>query len=219
MDPEELKKKMLDVKPPVETPKIVSVSSPDDDATTEENDEQATDNSVSIEERSMLVDDTKQKPVKVIPSDIEVSVDKEGNLNSVDNKTPNQKQDKPKGEKPDEAKEPKKQLKTGEKRIEPDIKFDEEQKEANKVKDAEKIESTATVEYSADPLPDHSQKNSKKTREAMQQPTVYDTKEYYLPIKELHHGHGSKKQAIVFGIIFAAIIVAAAVFYLATVKQ
>ncbi len=203
MDPEELKKKTLDVGPIID--KSINNTSTEDS--------QSSVKSVSIQKRSVLTTDDKTGLDDTSSSDIEVAVDKEGTLLTADNKVYN-----PKSDEPEDKKDKKLQI-GGEKRIEPGIKFDKEQKEAKKFDEPEKLEPTVTVEYSADPLPDHSQKNTKDTKDVMQQPTVYDTKEYYLPIKESHHGHGSKKQAIIFGIIFAVALIALLVFYFATANQ
>jgi hypothetical protein len=204
MDPEELKKKMINIKPSIKTNTEGSISS---DVPVDAS-QASTTKSISIKERSMISSDESNSDNPEIndDNDIEVTVDNEGTLTSSASKDDTSKL---------KTSKEKKQTIVSEKRIEPDIKFDEEQKNAEKSDDLDKVESVATVEYSADPLLDNSQKSTNDTKDTMQQPAVYDTKEYYLPIKESHHGHGSKKQAIIFGIIFAVLLVVMIVFYLA----
>jgi hypothetical protein len=68
--------------------------------------------------------------------------------------------------------------------------------------------------YSAiDALPDPGETAAIEAKEGMQNPKIYDTKEYYVPIGQAHHKHGSFKLALLFGII-CAVIVVGIVFYI-----
>jgi hypothetical protein len=73
---------------------------------------------------------------------------------------------------------------------------------------------SATVERFAvvDSLPDPGEKVTEVVQENMQNPKIYDTKEYYIPIGHAHHKHGSLKMAFIFGIICALAVVGAAVY-------
>ncbi len=94
---------------------------------------------------------------------------------------------------------------SGEKRIEP-LQNDEPQEKTN--------EDTNKIEPEEHPTPDSSQLMTAKAEEEMQNPKLFDTKEYHLPITQSVHGHGSKAVAIVFGIIFAILALAAALYVL-----
>lgn len=61
----------------------------------------------------------------------------------------------------------------------------------------------------SDALPD---KSVSEAKDAMQDPKIYDTNAYHVPIKETHHGHGSAKAAFAFGALFAAAVVACALY-------
>ncbi len=60
-------------------------------------------------------------------------------------------------------------------------------------------------------LPDDSQRATATAKDAMQSPTMYDTKAYYVPIGNSQHRHGHVLGAIVAGLLTAA-AVAGAVF-------
>lgn len=69
-------------------------------------------------------------------------------------------------------------------------------------------ETPVTDTFSAkDSLPDDSQKAADAIKTEMQEPKIYDTTAYHVPIKETMHGHGVTS-AFVFGAIFAVITVA-----------
>lgn len=73
-----------------------------------------------------------------------------------------------------------------------------------------------TEPYAAsDALPDDSQKLAGDTKASMQDPKIYDTTVYHVPIKETVHGHGSAKAAFAFGALCAVVAVAAAVYFMA----
>lgn len=202
MDADELKKKVLNIQENTDIEPEVTDKKPN--------------NIVNIQNRKTIKSNNKSADSATdIPSDIETnSVEEKHNDKQTDNdKITNSKTSHHNITKP-------KQHLGGEKRIEPDIKFDEDQKQSISKESTEEAESSATVEYSADPLPEQVQKKPKNEEsvEVIQQPTIYDTKEFYLPIKESYHGHGSKKIAIIFGVIFAIIIVAIAIYYFASIK-
>lgn len=60
-------------------------------------------------------------------------------------------------------------------------------------------------------VPDTSQRAATTAKDAMQSPTMYDTKAYYVPIGNSHHKHGHVLGAVLAGII-TAVVVAGAVF-------
>jgi hypothetical protein len=64
---------------------------------------------------------------------------------------------------------------------------------------------------SADITEDPGKKVAEAAKAEMQEPKIYDTKEYYVPIGKMHHKHGSKKGAFVFGVICAVVVVATTV--------
>ncbi len=66
-----------------------------------------------------------------------------------------------------------------------------------------------------DALPDSSTLAANEAKDGMQDPKLYDTKAYHVPIKETHHGHGSAKAAFAFGIVCAVGAVAGAVYFMA----
>ena len=69
---------------------------------------------------------------------------------------------------------------------------------------------------------DSVENNNKKTAvpaEDIQDPKIYDTKEYYVPIGKIHHKHGGLRGAFVFGIICALLVVAATLYVLYRLGQ
>lgn len=95
---------------------------------------------------------------------------------------------------------------TGEKRIEPLTKPEEQSEKpaANNI----------AAEPEEHPTPDSSQIMTARAEEQMQNPRIFDTKEYHLPITQSVHGHGSKVGALLFGVIFAFAVIAAAIYFL-----
>lgn len=70
-----------------------------------------------------------------------------------------------------------------------------------------------TPSYSSvDSLPDKSEAAANSLKDDMQEPKIYDTSVYHVPIKETVHGHGGVKSALVFGLIFAIVVVGGLVF-------
>jgi hypothetical protein len=65
-----------------------------------------------------------------------------------------------------------------------------------------------------DGLPDPGEKATKEAKENMQSPTIYDTKEYHVPIGKSHHAHGGVKGAFIFGIVCALAVVASIVAFM-----
>jgi len=65
----------------------------------------------------------------------------------------------------------------------------------------------------SDALPDPGQTASDEAKEEMQDPKIFDTKEYYVPIGVTHHSHGGLKMAFAFGILCAVVVVGAILFY------
>jgi hypothetical protein len=66
----------------------------------------------------------------------------------------------------------------------------------------------------SDSLPDASEKAAASTKEVMQEPKIFDTKEYYVPIGDAHHAHGHGRTSLLVGLLVAAIVVGVAVFYM-----
>jgi hypothetical protein len=95
---------------------------------------------------------------------------------------------------------------TGEKRIEPLTKQDESS--------SQPTEPEKPHEQEEHPTPDSSQIMTAHAEENMQNPKLFDTKEYHLPITQSVHGHGSKLGAILFGLIFAVLAALAAIYFL-----
>ena len=95
---------------------------------------------------------------------------------------------------------------TGEKRIEPLTKQDEPS--------SQPAEPEKPHEQEEHPTPDSSQIMTAHAEEQMQNPRIFDTKEYHLPITQSVHGHGSKVGALLFGVIFAFAVIAAAIYFL-----
>jgi hypothetical protein len=58
-------------------------------------------------------------------------------------------------------------------------------------------------------LPDDSQRAASTAKDAMQSPTMYDTKAYYVPIGNSQHRHGHLGGAIIAGLITAALAIGA----------
>jgi len=88
--------------------------------------------------------------------------------------------------------------------------------EANATDASTTIDSKETLvkeQYEAtDALPDPSQTAAKNIQASMQEPKIYDTTAYHIPIKDAGHGHGGVKMAFLFGAIFAVIVVAGVVY-------
>lgn len=63
-----------------------------------------------------------------------------------------------------------------------------------------------------DALPDPGEKAAIEAQDNMQEPKIYDTKEYYVPIGKAHHKHGNTKMAFFFGVLLAILVIAAAVY-------
>jgi len=66
----------------------------------------------------------------------------------------------------------------------------------------------------SDALPDSSERAANEIKDGMQDPKLYDTTAYHVPIKETHHSHGGVKAALVFGALFALIVVGGAVYFM-----
>lgn len=66
----------------------------------------------------------------------------------------------------------------------------------------------------SDSLPDASEKAAAASKDAMQEPKIFDTKEYYVPIGDAHHVHNHGKSSLVVGVFIALLVVGAAVFYM-----
>lgn len=60
---------------------------------------------------------------------------------------------------------------------------------------------------------DDSQRATAAAKEAMQEPKIYDTKAYYVPIGNSHHKHGHVAGAIVAGILTAAAVALAVLYF------
>jgi hypothetical protein len=58
-------------------------------------------------------------------------------------------------------------------------------------------------------LPDDSQRATATAKDAMQSPTMYDTKAYYVPIGNSQHRHGHVIGALIAGLLTAAVVVGA----------
>jgi hypothetical protein len=84
------------------------------------------------------------------------------------------------------------------------------------VKKAEPDEPASSTERFAttDALPEASQPATDEAKDEMQDPKIYDTKEYYVPIGNSYHSHGGLKMAFAFGILCAVIVVGAIVYYM-----
>ncbi len=80
----------------------------------------------------------------------------------------------------------------------------------------ESVDKDVPVSQEQFALANISEDSSKKAADAakteVQEPKIYDTKEYYVPIGKTHHKHGGAKGAFIFGIICAVVIVAAALY-------
>jgi|GEM_PF-6453581 len=64
----------------------------------------------------------------------------------------------------------------------------------------------------SDALPDTSERSASAIKEGMQDPKLYDTTAYHVPIKETHHSHGGLKAALAFGTVFAVVVVGGAIY-------
>lgn len=74
-------------------------------------------------------------------------------------------------------------------------------------------ETLVKEQYEAtDALPDPSQTAAKNIQASMQEPKIYDTTAYHIPIKDAGHGHGGVKMAFLFGAVFAVIVVGGVVY-------
>ena len=72
---------------------------------------------------------------------------------------------------------------------------------------------SASPYEAVDALPTKAAQDVTTATDAMQQPRVYDTKEYFVPIHDTSHKHGYMVGTIIAGIITAIIAVAAVVFW------
>lgn len=63
-----------------------------------------------------------------------------------------------------------------------------------------------------DSMPDPGEQVAKTAQDNMQNPKIYDTKEYYVPIGDTHHTHGNLKGALIFGMICAIIVIGAVIY-------
>lgn len=66
----------------------------------------------------------------------------------------------------------------------------------------------------SDALPDDSTRAANDIKQGMQDPKLYDTTAYHVPIKETHHSHGGVKAALTFGVFFAAAVVGGAIYFM-----
>jgi hypothetical protein len=107
----------------------------------------------------------------------------------------------------------------------PDVDVNKVEENEEQTKEVEKtVESKDRPEEKDEPiresasvdsiLPDDSQRASATAKDAMQSPTMYDTKAYFVPIGNSQHRHGHVFGAVIAG-LFTAIIVAAIVFGIA----
>lgn len=65
-----------------------------------------------------------------------------------------------------------------------------------------------------DALPDQSQKAANDLKMSMQEPKIYDTTAYHVPIKDANHSHGGVKMAFAVGTLFAIAVVGSAVYFM-----
>lgn len=63
----------------------------------------------------------------------------------------------------------------------------------------------------SDSLPDENDKKTTEATDGMQNPKIYDTKEYFVPIKNSTHSHGHLGTAIA-GVVAAAVVMAVVAF-------
>lgn len=85
----------------------------------------------------------------------------------------------------------------------------------NDKSESKETEDTVAASYQAtDALPDNSQQAAAAIKNTMQEPKIFDTTAYHIPIKETHHTHGSSKMAFTVGTLFALVVVSAAVYVL-----
>ncbi|HUD03386.1 MAG TPA: hypothetical protein VMR51_01205 [Patescibacteria group bacterium] len=70
-----------------------------------------------------------------------------------------------------------------------------------------------------DALPDPGEKAAVEAKETMQDPKIFDTKEYYVPIGNTHHGHGHLKAALLFGVICAVVVIGAAIYIMSRLAK
>jgi hypothetical protein len=82
------------------------------------------------------------------------------------------------------------------------------------------VPETPAEKYSVvDSVPDPGKEATENAKSGMQDPKVYDTKEYYVPIGNAHHKHGSFKLALLFGVICAVIVVGIVVYVMTNLGQ
>lgn len=93
-----------------------------------------------------------------------------------------------------------------------------EPKEEFKSEPEDKDVSVASTFTAIDSLPDDNQKAADAVKTDTQEPRLYDTKAYHIPIKETTHGHGTKS-AFVFGALFAVVFVGGLVYVLAVIAK
>ena len=86
--------------------------------------------------------------------------------------------------------------------------------EAKPAEPEDKDVPVSEVYQASDALPDDTEKAANAIKDGMQEPKLYDTTAYHVPIKETHHGHGSTKAALVFGALCALIAVGGALYFM-----
>lgn len=75
-------------------------------------------------------------------------------------------------------------------------------------------ETTISGAAVSDAVPDISQTMTAKAEETMQHPKAFDTTEYFVPIATTTHKHGHLVESLIFGAIFAIVVVGAVVYFL-----
>jgi hypothetical protein len=68
-------------------------------------------------------------------------------------------------------------------------------------------------------IPDPGEKMAQQMRANMQEPKIYDTKEFYVPIGNSHHKHGDARTAFLFGIVCACVLVGAVLYYVFVINR
>lgn len=61
---------------------------------------------------------------------------------------------------------------------------------------------------------DVSEQMAKQLAQTMQKPKVLDTNTYHVPIKSTHHMHGSPRTAFIVGVLFAAVVLGAIIYFM-----
>ncbi len=89
--------------------------------------------------------------------------------------------------------------------------FRPEDEELQHMPTEQRLASPGTV---SDAIPDVSQKLTAVAEANMQQPKVFDTNEYFVPIEETVHKHGHVRESLIFGSILAIVVVVAMIFVL-----